>query len=329
MAYVPNEARYQEMPYRRVGRSGLKLPAFSLGLWHNFGGVDAYEKSRELALGAFDLGITHFDLANVYGPPVGSTEEMFGRLLRTDLAPYRDELIVSTKAAGRMFDGPYGEGGSRKTLLSALDRSLQRLGIDYVDIWYTHGYDPETPLEETMAALDTAVRQGKALYVGISNHNAEQSAEAIRILRSLGTPLLIHQPQYNLFDRTIEQGLLDVLEENGVGSIVFSPLMQGLLTGKYVRGIPDDSRANSPTGQLRKEWISERGMQQVERLGEIARERGQTISQLALAWVLRGGRVTSALLGASRVEQLRENVASLNAPDFSEEELRRIDDIMA
>jgi L-glyceraldehyde 3-phosphate reductase len=327
--YVADGKRYENMKYNRCGRSGLKLPAISLGLWHNFGGVDSYENMRAIVRRAFDLGITHFDLANNYGPPPGSAEENFGRILKEDLAPYRDELIISSKAGYRMWPGPYGEWGSRKYLIASLDQSLKRLGVDYVDIFYSHRPDPETPLEETMMALDSIVRQGKALYVGISNYSAEQTAEAIRILKQLGTPLLIHQPRYSMFDRRIEQGLLDVLEQNGVGSIVFSPLEQGLLTDKYLHGIPQDSRASKPTSPfLNPRDITEDKLNKVKALSEIAKQRGQTMAQLALAWVLRDGKVTSALVGASRVSQVEDNVRTLDNLSFTAEELEKIEQIL-
>jgi L-glyceraldehyde 3-phosphate reductase len=312
------------MKYIRCGKSGIVLPAISLGLWHNFGGVDTYENGRAMVLKAFDLGITHFDLANNYGPPPGSAEEMFGKMLKTDLAPYRDELIISSKAGYRMWPGPYGEWSSKKYLVASLDQSLKRMGLDYVDIFYSHRPDPSTPLEETMAALDLIVRQGKALYVGISSYNAEQTAEAIKILKELGTPLFIHQPSYSMLNRWIENGLQDVLDENGVGSIAFCPLSQGLLTNKYLSGVPSDSRAA-------KQWggsVKESDVIKVRLLNEIALERGQSLAQMALAWVLRGGRVTSALIGASRVSQIEENVAALNNLDFSEHELARIEEIL-
>ncbi|TLS52301.1 L-glyceraldehyde 3-phosphate reductase [Paenibacillus antri] len=330
MPYAANSSRYEGMKYRRTGASGLKLPAISLGLWHNFGGVDTFENGRDMVRKAFDLGITHFDLANNYGPPPGSAEEMFGRLLKTDLAPYRDELIVSTKAGYYMWPGPYGEWGSRKYIVSSLDQSLKRLNVDYVDIFYSHRPDPETPLEETMAALDHVVRQGKALYVGISNYSAEQTREAVRILRELGTPLLIHQPSYSMFNRWIENGLQDVLQENGVGSIAFTPLAQGLLTNKYLAGdIPSDSRAAKTTSPfLNAKDVTEEKVAKVRKLNEIASARGQSLAQLALAWVLREGRVTSALIGASRASQIEENVAALDNLDFASEELQRIEDVL-
>ena len=328
MVYQAAENRYESMKYNRSGRSGLLLPAVSLGLWHNFGGVDTYENGQAMLKRAFDLGITHFDLANNYGPPPGSAEEMFGRILKTDFAPYRDEMIISSKAGYTMWPGPYGDWGSRKYLISSLDQSLKRMGLDYVDIFYSHRPDPNTPLEETMGALDSIVRQGKALYVGISNYGAEQASEAIKILNQLGTPLLIHQPKYSMFNRWIEDGLQDVLQENGVGSIAFSPLAQGLLTNKYLKGIPADSRAASSTGFLREEHVTSEVLNRVQKLNEIATERGQSLSQMALAWVLRGEKVTSVLIGASRVSQIEENVAALNNLDFSEEELARIEDIL-
>ncbi|WP_342046934.1 L-glyceraldehyde 3-phosphate reductase [Bacillus sp. OTU530] len=328
MVYQAEQTRYETMKYNRSGRSGLLLPAISLGLWHNFGGVDSFENGRAMLRRAFDLGITHFDLANNYGPPPGSAEEMFGSLLKTDFAPYRDELIISTKAGYRMWPGPYGEWGSKKYLISSLDQSLKRMGLDYVDIFYSHRPDPNTPLEETMGALDLIVRQGKALYVGISSYSAEQTDEAIRILNKLGTPLVIHQPSYSMMNRWIEDGLQDVLQENGVGSIAFCPLAQGLLTNKYLSGVPTDSRAAKATGFLQEDQVTEQAVNQVRKLNEIAAERGQSLAQMALAWVLREGRVTSALIGASRVSQIEENVAALNNLDFTQEELARIEDIL-
>ena len=328
MVYQAKDDRYESMKYNRSGRSGLLLPAISLGLWHNFGGVDTYENGRALLRRAFDLGITHFDLANNYGPPPGSAEEMFGRVLKSDFAPYRDEMIISTKAGYTMWPGPYGDWGSKKYLISSLDQSLKRMGLEYVDIFYSHRHDPNTPLEETMGALDSIVRQGKALYVGISNYSADQTAEAVKILNALGTPLVIHQPNYSMFNRWIEDGLQDVLQENGVGSIVFCPLAQGLLTNKYISGIPDDSRAAKTSSFLSKEQVTEEVVNRVKKLNEIAVERGQNLAQMALAWVLRGGKVTSALIGASRVSQIEENVAALNNLSFTEEELTRIEDIL-
>jgi len=329
MVYQAAENRYKTMKYNRVGRSGLLLPAVSLGLWHNFGGVDTFENGRAMLRKAFDLGITHFDLANNYGPPAGSAEEMFGRILKSDFAPYRDEMIISSKAGYYMWPGPYGDWGSRKYLTASIDQSLKRMGLDYVDIFYSHRPDPNTPLEETMGALDSIVRQGKALYVGISNYSAEQTAEAIKILHRLGTPLLIHQPKYSMFERWIENGLQDVLQENGVGSIAFSPLAQGLLTNKYLTGVPDDSRAAKPTGFLSKDQITSEVIERVQKLNKVAERRGQSLSQMALAWVLRKERVTSVLIGASKVSQIEENVAVLNNLDFTEDELREIDEILS
>ncbi|MEH7494616.1 L-glyceraldehyde 3-phosphate reductase [Neobacillus niacini] len=328
MVYQADESRYGTMKYNRSGVSGLQLPAISLGLWHNFGGVDTYENGRAMLRRAFDLGITHFDLANNYGPPPGSAEEMFGHMLKTDFAAYRDEMIISSKAGYTMWPGPYGDWGSRKYLIASLDQSLKRMGLDYVDIFYSHRPDPNTPIEETMGALDSVVRQGKALYVGISNYSAEQTEEAVKILNRLGTPLVIHQPSYSMLNRWIEDGLQDVLQENGVGSIAFCPLAQGLLTNKYVNGIPTDSRAAKPVSFLNKDQVTEQVVNRVKKLNEVAVERGQNLAQMALAWVLRGGRVTSALIGASRVSQIEENVAALNNLSFSEVELNRIEDIL-
>jgi L-glyceraldehyde 3-phosphate reductase len=324
MTYLPAPDRYEAMPYRRVGRSGLKLPAVSLGLWQNFGGDRPLETQRAIVRRAFDLGITHFDLANNYGPPYGSAEENFGRLLATDLRRHRDELVVSTKAGWDMWPGPYGEWGSRKYLLASLDQSLSRMGLDYVDIFYSHRFDPETPLEETLGALDTAVRQGKALYAGISSYSAERTREAARILRQLGTPLLIHQPSYSLLNRWIEDGLLEVLGEEGVGCIVFSPLAQGLLTDRYLHGIPEGSRASRP-GSLSADMLSDQNLAKVRALNQIAARRGQTLAQLAIAWTLRDPRVTSALVGASSVRQLEDNVAALDNLGFGDDELAEID----
>ncbi|MCM3443159.1 L-glyceraldehyde 3-phosphate reductase [Metabacillus halosaccharovorans] len=328
MTYKANDGRYKEMKYNRVGRSGLLLPAISLGLWHNFGGVDSFENGRAMLRRAFDLGITHFDLANNYGPPPGSAEKMFGKILKTDFAPYRDELVISTKAGYHMWDGPYGEWGSKKYLIASLDQSLKRMGLDYVDVFYSHRPDPNTPLEETMGALDQIVRQGKALYVGISSYDAEQTAEAVKILNDLGTPLLIHQPSYSMFNRWIENGLQDVLQENGVGSIAFCPLEQGLLTNKYISGIPTDSRAAKANTFLSEERVTEDVINKVKQLNEIAQNRDQNLAQMALAWVLREGRVTSALIGASKVSQIEENVAALNHLEFSNEELSQIERIL-
>jgi len=327
--YIAQEQRYATMHYRRCGNSGLKLPAISLGLWHNFGGVDTFENSRAMVRRAFDLGITHFDLANNYGPPPGSAESTLGEILRLDLKPYRDELIVSTKAGYGMWDGPYGDWGSRKYLLSSLDQSLKRMDLDYVDIFYSHRPDPETPLEETMSALDQAVRAGKALYAGVSNYDAQRTAEAAKILRRLGTPCLIHQPKYSMFERWVEDGLLDVLGAEGIGGIAFCPLAQGLLTDRYLKGIPEDSRASKPHGFLKKHDISDRRLSQIRALNELAIARGQTLAQMSLAWVLRDERMTSALIGASRVEQIEQNVAALNNASFAAEELQMIDAVLA
>ena len=329
MTFLPSDKRYDTMQYNRCGRSGLKLPAISLGLWHNFGGVDTLENARAVIHRAFDLGITHFDLANNYGPPPGSAEENFGRILRQDLASYRDEMIISSKAGWGMWPGPYGDLGSRKYLIASLDQSLKRMGLDYVDIFYHHRPDPETPLEETMGALDQIVRSGKALYVGISSYAAEQTRQAVQVLRELGTPCLIHQPSYNMFNRWIEDGLLDVLAEEGIGCIVFSPLAQGLLTGRYLEGIPADSRAGKPHGFLRPAHVTEEKLARVRRLNEMARARGQTLAQMALAWVLRHPGMTSALVGASRVSQIEDSVGALKNLEFAEEELRAIDGILA
>jgi L-glyceraldehyde 3-phosphate reductase len=317
------------MRYNRCGRSGLKLPAVSLGLWHNFGGVDALENARAMVLRAFDLGITHFDLANNYGPPPGSAEENFGRIMRQDLARYRDELVISTKAGWGMWPGPYGDYGSRKYLVASLDQSLKRMGLEYVDIFYHHRPDPETPLEETMAALDAVVRQGKALYAGISSYDADQTRRAAHILRELGTPCLIHQPVYNMFNRWIEDGLLDALDEEGIGCIVFSPLAQGLLSDRYLKGIPADSRAGKPHGFLRPAHVTDEKLVMVRKLNRIAKARGQSLAQMALAWILRHPGVTSVLVGASRVQQVEDNVAALDNLAFTPEELQAIERILA
>ncbi|MDR6553104.1 aldo/keto reductase [Paenibacillus qinlingensis] len=329
MNYTANESRYAGMPYNRSGKSGLKLPPISLGLWHNFGGVDLFENSRALARHAFDLGITHFDLANNYGPPTGSAEEVFGQILKKDLQPYRDELIIATKAGYRMWDGPYGERGSRKSMLASLDQSLKRLGLDYVDIYYSHRFDAETPLEETMSALDQAVRQGKALYVGVSNYSAEQTEQAAAILKGLGTPFIIHQVHYSMFERRLEQGLQDILLREGVGSIAYSPLARGLLTDRYLKNIPADSRAAGGSVFLRPEDITEEKIAKSRLLDVLAQERGQSLAQMALVWVLRKGHVTSALIGASKLSQLDDNVAALKQPDFTQEELDLIDSILS
>ena len=329
MSYTPCNERYDNMKYNRCGKSGLKLPAISLGLWHNFGGIDTLENAKAMVRRAFDLGITHFDLANNYGPPPGSAEENFGRILKSDFKGYRDEMVISTKAGYYMWPGPYGDNGSKKYLVSSLDQSLKRMGIEYVDIFYSHRPDPETPLEETMAALDLVVRQGKALYVGISSYNAEQTESAAKILKKLGTPCLIHQPSYSMLNRWIEDGLQSVLEDEGIGTIAFCPLAQGLLTNRYISGIPSDSRASKPSGFLKAEAITEDILKKINDLNKIAEERGQSLAQMSLAWVLRGGRVTSALIGASKVSQIDENVAALNNLEFSKEELNKIDDILA
>jgi L-glyceraldehyde 3-phosphate reductase len=326
--YLPNASRYAQMQYRRCGKSGLKLPEVSLGLWHNFGHVDVLENCRNILHLAFDNGITHFDLANNYGPPPGSAEENFGRILRDDFKSYRDQMIISTKAGYYMWEGPYGEWGSKKYLVSSLDQSLQRMGLDYVDIFYHHRPDPDTPLEETMAALDLIVRQGKALYVGISNYEAKEAKQAIKILKELGTPCLIHQPKYSMFVRWVEDGLLDVLGKEGVGCIPFSPLAQGLLTNKYLKGIPADSRAAKPTGFLKEEEVSEEKVGKIQPLNELAQQRGQTLAQMALAWVLKDDRITSVLIGVSKTEQLTDCLHSLDKLAFSKDELEQIEDIL-
>jgi L-glyceraldehyde 3-phosphate reductase len=325
--YVADDKRYDSMQYRRSGRSGIQLPAVSLGLWQNFGGVDNFENSRAMLRRAFDLGITHFDLANNYGPPYGSAEENFGQIFKKDFLPHRDELIISTKAGWDMWPGPYGNFGSRKYMLASLDQSLKRMGLEYVDIFYHHRPDPDTPMEESMGALDTAVRSGRALYAGISAYNAKQTAEALKILRALGTPCLIHQPKYSMFVREPEQGLLDVLGNEGVGCIVFSPLAQGLLSDRYLKGIPGDSRA-ARDFFLKKKDIAEATMAKVQALNVIARERGQSLAEMAVAWVLRDPRVTSALVGTSKVSQVDDNVAALNNLKFSADELKQIDGIL-
>ncbi|WP_433614940.1 L-glyceraldehyde 3-phosphate reductase [Dactylosporangium sp. CA-139114] len=328
VVYEAASGRYQDMLYRRSGRSGLKLPAISLGLWHNFGRERALQTQRSIVRRAFDAGVTHFDLANNYGPPPGSAEENFGRILAEDLRPYRDELIISTKAGYDMWPGPYGEWGSRKYVLASLDQSLRRMGLDYVDIFYSHRPDPDTPLEETMGALDAAVRAGKALYVGISNYSPEQTLAAARILRELGTPLLIHQPSYSMLNRWIEDGLLDALEEAGAGCIPFSPLAQGLLTNRYLDGIPDDSRVRT-SRFLNESDLTAARMQLIRALDQVARERGQSLAQLALAWALRDPRVTSLIIGASSVQQLLDNLGALQNLALSPDELARIDGLLA
>jgi len=326
MTYVPASDRYEQMRYRRCGRSGIKLPEISLGLWQNFGEERSLEHSRAIVRRAFDLGITHFDLANNYGPPYGSAERVFGRIMADDLRPHRDELIISTKAGYDMWPGPYGNWGSRKYLLASLDQSLDRMGLDYVDIFYSHRFDPDTPLEETMGALDTAVKQGKALYAGISSYSGQRTAEAARILRDMGTPLLIHQPSYSLLNRWIEEDLLDVLGDEGVGAIVFSPLAQGMLTTKYLDGIPEDSRAAVRDGSLSPDLLTEESLNHVRSLNAMAQERGQSLAQMALAWTLRDPRVTSTLVGASSVRQLEENLGALDQLGFTDDELRSIDE---
>ena len=326
--YIASETRYNSMPYQRTGRSGLKLPRISLGMWYNFGGLDVFENSRAIARYAFDHGVTHFDLANNYGPPPGSAEENFGKLLKQDFAAHRDELVISTKAGWGMWDGPYGDFGSRKYLIASLDQSLKRMGLDYVDIFYSHRPDPETPLEETMGALDTAVRQGKALYAGISSYSPEQTRKAAKILRELGTPCLIHQPSYSMFNRWVEDGLLDTLEKEGIGCIVFSPLAQGLLTDRYLNGIPEGARAARTEGVWLTKGDVDTTIGKVRKLNELAGQRGQSLAQLAIAWVLRKPQVTSALIGASSVKQLETNLAALNNQNFTEEELKAIEDVL-
>jgi L-glyceraldehyde 3-phosphate reductase len=328
MTYLPSANRYETMPYRRCGNSGIMLPALSLGLWHNFGGVDVFENYRKILHLAFDSGITHFDLANNYGPPYGSAEENFRHLLKKDFRNHRDELIISSKAGYDMWPGPYGNWGSKKYLVASLDQSLKRMGLDYVDIFYHHRPDPETPLEETMAALDLIVRQGKALYVGISNYQAEEAKKAFTILKKLGTPCLIHQPKYSMFERWVEGGLLDVLEEEGVGCIPFSPLAQGMLTNKYLHGIPDDSRAARSSGHLQTEHITEERLTQIKQLNQLAEQRNQTLAQMALAWLMKDKRVTSVLIGASKPEQLADSLKCLNNTGFATEELDRIENIL-
>jgi L-glyceraldehyde 3-phosphate reductase len=327
--YNPLPARYEKMIYRRCGKSGIKLPAISLGLWHNFGFVDNFQINRRVIQAAFDMGITHFDLANNYGPPAGSAEENFGKILSLDFGNYRDELIISSKAGYNMWSGPYGEWGSKKYLIASCDQSLRRLGLDYLDIFYSHRFDPETPLEETMGALDQIVKQGKALYVGISNYNPEQTQKASEILKRLGAPCLIHQPRYSMFDRTPEKGLLDVIEKEGIGSIAFSPLAQGLLTNRYLTGIPENSRAAKPSSPfLTKEHITSDRIEIIKKLNEIAQKRGQTLAQMAISWLLKDARITSVLVGASSAEQLSDNIGALNNIKFDIDELHNIEQIL-
>lgn len=328
MSYTANQKRYETMVYNRCGKSGLKLPKISLGLWHNFGSVDDFENSRKMLLRSFDLGITHFDLANNYGPEGGSAETNFGRILKKDLMAWRNELIISTKAGHYMWPGPYGEWGSRKYLLASLDDSLKRMGLDYVDIFYSHRPDPQTPLEETMGALDSAVRQGKALYAGISSYNPQQTSQAADILKALGTPCLIHQPSYSMLDRWVEGGLLDVLEEKGIGCIAFCPLAQGMLTNKYLHGIPEDSRAAKVHGFLQRSQVTPQVVEKATKLNEIAKARGQSLAQMALVWVLRDKRVTSALIGASKIEQIEDCLKALEKPALSPAELKSIEQIL-
>jgi L-glyceraldehyde 3-phosphate reductase len=325
MEYQPLQDRYGKIAYTNCGKSGLKLPAISLGLWHNFGGVDVFENGRAMMRTAFDNGITHFDLANNYGPPPGSAEENFGVIMNKDFRPYRDEMIISTKAGYRMWDGPYGEWGSRKYLLSSLDQSLKRMDLEYVDIFYSHRPDPNTPLEETMGALAHAVRQGKALYAGISNYPADQTRIASRLLKEMGTPCLIHQPKYSMFERWVENGLLDVLEEEGIGLIAFSPLAQGMLTNRYLKGIPDGSRASKPHGFLKEIDITTEKLAKIRKLNDIAISRSQTLAEMAIAWLLKDKRVTSVLIGASSVDQLLDNLGALKNTSFSKDELEKIE----
>ena len=325
---VPDEKRYEKMNYKRCGKSGVLLPQVSLGLWHNFGGVDVYQTGKEMVLRAFDLGITHFDLANNYGPPPGSAEETFGKILSQDLSSYRDEMIITSKAGYLMWPGPYGEWGSRKSLIASCDQSLKRMGLDYVDIFYSHRPDPDTPLEETMMALDHIVRSGRALYAGISSYSPDETERAIKILGELGTPCIVHQPAYSMFNRWVEDGLLDVLEKNGVGSVVFSPLFQGLLTDKYLNGIPEGSRAAKSHGFLQESQVTDERLKKVKALNEIAASRGQKMSQLALSWVLRDERVTSVIIGASKVSQIEDAVEIVNHPKLSSEDLEQIESIL-
>lgn len=325
--YTPADDRYQRMQYRRCGRSGLNLPAISLGLWHNFGGDTPHNLKRDLCRAAFDNGITHFDLANNYGPPPGSAEEAFGEILKTDFAGYRDELIISSKAGYKQWEGPYGEWGSRKYLIASCDQSLERMGLDYVDIFYSHRFDPDTPLEETMRALDQIVRSGRALYAGISSYNSQRTLEAVAILKELGTPCVIHQPSYNIINRWVERdGLLDVLDDAGVGSIAFTPLAQGMLTAKYLKGVPEGSRATLGKS-LKADWLTDEMIRRLNGLNDVAAARGQTLAQMALAWVLRAGRVTTALIGASKVSQIEDCVGALGNLTFSADELRQIDEL--
>jgi len=328
MAYTPNPDRYKSMIYRRCGNSGLKLPTLSLGLWHNFGHVDSFENCRQILRLAFDSGITHFDLANNYGPPPGSAEENFGKLLKEDFGGRRDELIISSKAGYTMWDGPYGDWGSKKYLVASLDQSLRRMGLEYVDIFYHHRPDPDTPVEETMSALDLIVRQGKALYAGISNYPAQEASNAIQILRDLGTPCLIHQPKYSMFERWVEGGLLDVLEKEGVGCIPFSPLAQGLLTNRYLQGIPADSRASNPNGFLKQDQVTEEKLVKIRRLNILAGQRGQSLAQMALSWILKDNRITSVLIGASKPAQITDSLKCLSSPGFVNEELEQINEIL-
>lgn len=329
MTYQPSPARYQDMQYRRCGNSGLKLSAVSLGLWHNFGYTDVYENSRNIVKTAFDSGITHFDLANNYGPPPGSAEEHFGKMLKQDLGSFRDELIISTKAGYTMWEGPYGDWGSKKYLISSLDQSLKRLQLEYVDIFYHHRPDPDTPLEETMRALDLIVRQGKALYVGLSNYRPERAAEAFRILKELGTPCLIHQPKYSMFERWVEDGLMDLLGKEGVGCIPFSPLAQGLLTDKYLKGIPGDSRVMKSGIFLKESHVTPEKLEKISRLNDLAQQRGQKLAHMALSWILKDDRVTSVLIGASKPEQITDSIQSLKNTTFTQEELSLINSILA
>jgi len=327
--YHPPDTRYDTMKYNRCGRSGLKLPAISLGLWHNFGGVDSFENATAMMRRAFDVGITHFDLANNYGPPPGSAEENFGKILRSDFSRYRDELVISSKAGYLMWPGPYGDWGSRKYLIASLDQSLRRMGLEYVDIFYHHRPDPETPLEETMGAMDAIVRSGKALYVGISNYPHDLTRKAQQVLRQLGTPCIIHQPVYNMFNRWVEDGLLTVLREEGIGCIAFSPLAQGLLTDRYLPGISPDSRAGKPHGFLRPHHVTDEKIAKVRKLNDVARDRRQTLAQMALTWVLRHDEVTSALIGASKVSQIEDAASAIESPRLTEDELKTIDGILA